>query len=1018
MSSISWTSTSSGNWNTAGDWSGGAVPTAADSVSIDVASVTVTISTGTLAAESLSTTLSTLDVIGGTLTVSGGETIGGAYEQSGGTLVSDALATFNDGLAFSGGLLDDLSSLSSSSTDTISAGTITVAGLASIGGTYEQSGGAFIVSAGGSFTSGLALTGGVLQDAGSFSSFISQTQSAGTITAGGDALVNGAYDQTGGAFIIHGPSSSFSGGLVLGGGLLEDFGNFLSFGTYAQSAGTLALAGAGGSFNNNLLETGGLIDLLSGTLGLAGAVTTLDGTVTGNGTLVVEGQAEGLNGTTTIAQSTVLSVAKLSVINGDLALNDTGTPYSYAYNGYFNATGGTISLGGNTLQLKGRAELGDQISGAGNVIAASGAQLDNLTLNNAAVLTIDNTATIVPFQDGPGAVTLENNATITIASSGSLLISGNDTITDLNYNSTLLDNGVLSRVSGVGTAEILSSFTEAATATVAIAAGALDFSGVSNSFSGTVSGAGTLSLGAFNTGQPQSFSFGSGVALNVANLALGGITTNDQLTISNSLTYAGSWSQGGGLFTMIGSAPVLDLTGSVILDGGVIKTNTGTINTTGLVSLGNDQFFNQGVDIEGFTTLTINDVARQSASIGFGTQSGSKPTAVISAGGSWLIEDGASITGPYGTVINNGTLAKLTGSGISNIDGTLNNYGVFTIAASEMLLDGSGTLAGTISGGGQLDLEGNGIYTLSSAVTVSATQTASALALDVAHVLIGNTPFGADASVVSLGENLTYAGAWGQNGGNVQLNGDTLTLSGTAALDGGTLTGPGTLNATGALTIGNSLISTYTIGSQATLNIEKGATSEQSINLTVSALGDLNIAAGATYTIDDAATYSGNGTISVAGALNSTAGGITTINPSVVVTGKITATEGTLTFLGSVTGSGSILGHAGTQLDLDGAVSAATTINLAAGNAGLLIGDAPAFAAVIGSFTTGDLIEFQQLSSGVINDSLSSNGETLTISDSSGHTFTLDFNTAQSLTGTHALFVADGSNGLIGVYHS
>ena len=48
MSSISWTSTASGNWNTAADWGGGKVPGAADDATINTGtSITVTYSTGT-----------------------------------------------------------------------------------------------------------------------------------------------------------------------------------------------------------------------------------------------------------------------------------------------------------------------------------------------------------------------------------------------------------------------------------------------------------------------------------------------------------------------------------------------------------------------------------------------------------------------------------------------------------------------------------------------------------------------------------------------------------------------------------------------------------------------------------------------------------------------------------------------------------------------------------------------------------------------------------------------------------
>ncbi len=87
MSSVSSTSTTSGNWNTAADWSDGAEPGASSDVTIGVySSITVTYASGTDSVLSLYTgSKDTLDVIGGSLAVNGNSTLNGAIAQSGGT---------------------------------------------------------------------------------------------------------------------------------------------------------------------------------------------------------------------------------------------------------------------------------------------------------------------------------------------------------------------------------------------------------------------------------------------------------------------------------------------------------------------------------------------------------------------------------------------------------------------------------------------------------------------------------------------------------------------------------------------------------------------------------------------------------------------------------------------------------------------------------------------------------------------------------------------------------------------
>jgi len=961
MAQVIWTSSTSGNWTTAADWSGGAVPGAGDDVLINVPNVTVTVNSGSLAVNSITTTSSILSVAAGAqLAIANGGVFGGNYQQSGGTVSFGGQVNFNDA--------------------------------------FTESGGSLSIASGADFAGTDLITGGI-------------------VTSSIFATFTGAYQQNAGTLLLDYRGGSFAGTATLAGGVIADQGqSFTSGGGFTQTGGTLSLSGFGGTFNGNLDQAGGVISLQSGQLDLAGAVTTLSGTVAGYGTLVAEGAQNGLNGTTTIGSATVLSIGKVDVISGVFALAQASQSYSYAYGGYFYSSNqGTVALGGNTLVLNGRADLGADISGAGTLVANGGAQINGLTLNNSATLTVASAVALTPVFDQAGTLSLLNNAAVIVNAGASLRFTGNDTINDASGNGTLLDNGLLTRTSGAGTTEILPSITESSGGSIAIAVGTMDFSGLNDSFAGSISGAGTFSIGADYRGQPTTFTItnASASSLSVGNFTLTGQNAQDELNITNSFTYAGHWDQSGGLFVYGNTGqtphPTLTLTGSVILEGGVIKSSTGTIDTTGLVSLGNTPSYQQGIDIEGFTNFLVNKEVSQDTSMQLGAQSGSKPLAVIEAGATWYLEDAASITGAYGSLTNSGTLDKSNGSGVSSIDGTLTNKGTLIVAASQLLLDGSGVLTGHVTGAGQLDFEGNGTYLLEN------------VGLTVGHVLVDNTPNGQNASVVMLGSNVGYGGTWAQHGGTVSLadasnNPHTLTLTGVTALDGGSLTGPGTLVATGATTLGGSQNSQFTIGSSAELDLTKLA--EQSTNITLGSLGNLNVAATSTFTLDDNVSIFGNGTLTVEGAMNASGTGTTSIYPATVDAGKITSEHGVLVFLGAVSGSGSIIVDNGAAVDFENSVSSSTTVSMAGGNASMLIGDAPAYNGIVSGFVTGDFIEFQQLSSGQINDSLNAAGTVLTISDSSQHTFTVTFAQPQTLSGTGSLVVADGPNGLIGVYHT
>jgi autotransporter family porin len=96
MALIQWNA-GSGSWGDADDWNGG-VPVIVDQVQIDAGNVTVTIGTGTAAAAyTLSTSVSTLDMTGGSLDTVDQALFGGEFVQTGGTYIASGQGARFDG---------------------------------------------------------------------------------------------------------------------------------------------------------------------------------------------------------------------------------------------------------------------------------------------------------------------------------------------------------------------------------------------------------------------------------------------------------------------------------------------------------------------------------------------------------------------------------------------------------------------------------------------------------------------------------------------------------------------------------------------------------------------------------------------------------------------------------------------------------------------------------------------------------------------------------------------------------
>jgi fibronectin-binding autotransporter adhesin len=1092
MALVQWTSSSGGQWLTPADWSAGADPGSGDNVQIEVPSITVTISTGTISILSLTTVGSTLSVTGGTFSCAGTAAIDGAFMQSGGIVdLAGSLTTLGLGATLSGGIFDQQAGelisvgtfleegasvtlsglgatfdaaldqtsgsilsngnlLTAESGFTQTGGTFTLAGIAVFDGSVTQSNGAIIDETAGLLTDNgsLAESGGAMVLAGNGAVINGPvTLSSGTIEElAGLFTSNRSFTQSGGEFLVegNGQGANFHGPVVqTGGTFFLGTGALNSFGTWVENGGALQLGFEGGTFNNLLLESGVIsssaptllvngtyeqtggtleflgrdttfagafsqsagstIDVQSGALQLEG-IGTLSGLISGAGRLLVDG------GITTISSATSLTLPFIEVAAGTLALgsNDNFTQI------FSETLQGNVALHGHTLTLNGVASLGGEFLGAGTVVMAHGGQLNGLSLDGSTVLSLTaltNETGNISLGNAPGS-----RSEFVIAKTGALRITGNDLITDASNNGVFDILGTLNKTGGSGTATITTNVVS--TGIINVAIGTLDFAGPTGNFGGHIGGNGTFALSSALANAQDSFA--SGLSLTVSRFLME--VGTEQLTLAHSLSYAGEWSQAGGTLWLDGSGVTLTTTGQTGFDGGLV-TGSGTLVTTSTAHLNVS-----AVDFEGTVTLEVAGDVKQTTSVGFGSQIGSAPTLIIESGAVWTIENNSNLGGEFGQpafqngiFTNDGTLQKLNGSANSSVIGDLVNNGTLTVNNSTLTLNGTGTLGGVIDGHGELDL--NGTYTL-----------AAGLAVSVGEL---NTI----AGTILLGENLTDAGMWAQSGGDIFLAGNTLTVAGNTSLEGGTLSGTSIIQTLGTV-LGSMVDSgTVTLGdgfavSMATLTITGHAdqigdiTIGDSTNVVPAppggtlppSLATLQIAAGASYNLDDSVNINSNGTLAVSGTL-SAFGTASVIGPSVIDNGGIFAEGTALKFLGPVSGTGSLVIGGGGALDFAGAVGASNTVSFTTGTGSMLLEDPAsgtntlAFEASVAGFTTGDFIEFSNLQAklSAITLTLNGAGTVATLTDTLNDTATVTFTTAQTLS---KLSIGFGSHGDIALFHT
>ena len=454
---------------------------------------------------------------------------------------------------------------------------------------------------------------------------------------------------------------------------------------------------------------------------------------------------------------------------------------------------------------------------------------------------------------------------------------------------------------------------------------------------------------------------------------LGAVTYADTFTLDNgSLTIQGTPSVNeanalvlsGGLLMVNGAATITDQA-TLIINGGMASFNSGLTNAGTLSA------------VDGFMLIsnTFTQTAGSTAVSGFGLEG----VDVAINGGAMTAGGAVSLDGASTFAVNGSTVAFNSG---------VTNAGTLSVAnGGALVVSGQLTNTGTITGEALIINPSSGMIAqaITSGLTVNGgvVQSAGSITVNTVDVNGGNVSIQGGTLTAAGAVDLDATSTLVVGGGTVTLNND-VTNAGTVSVAGGSaLTVNGRLTNSGAIT-GDALVVnpatglittalanvltvnggfTQTAGSTTVnaLNLNDGTLSIQSGTLTAG--GAVAIAAGTTLDVGSGtATFNGsvtnagtvssaNGVVSINNGFTQTAGA-TTVNALNLNGGNTSIQGGTLTAGGAVTiAQGATLDINGNTATFNGSVTNAGTVSAANGTV-LLNG---AFTQTAGSTTVNAL---------------------------------------------------------------
>ncbi|WP_414523968.1 beta strand repeat-containing protein, partial [Umezakia ovalisporum] len=517
---------------------------------------------------------------------------------------------------------------------------------------------------------------------------------------------------------------------------------------------------------NLTVNTGQTLSYASQTLTLTGSLT-LNGTLSDNATslLVLNNGVSNTfpNGLTALSGGLTLNGALTS-----LALNASSLSIGAAFtftNGTFDISGksltlnGAITLTAGTLTTSSTTDI--SIGGSGTLTlgaVATPANLNNLTVNRTGLnlilsqnLTIAGSATITA-----GTLTYSSR-TLTIQNG----LSGAGVIAD-NSTSTLTISNAPSVTIPTGTTTLNGALSISGTsAAVGIGASSL-----------TVSGTFTMSAGSFDIASKT-------LNLNgILNLTGGSLATNGSTTLAIGGSGTTTWT--GVTFPSVIGTLNLNRSGFTLN----LASNL-TVNTALSIATGNT-FVYSGYTLTINGTFTLNGTLTENAS----------SILVISTGGSITLPN--AITSLNGGLTISGALTNLSlsSSSLTVSSGFTITGGIFTISTRTINLNGAITLSGgTITGNASTTLNIGGSGTISGSSTALST--------------LGTLSINRAGQTWNMGGALTVSASTTITAGSLNLNGNTLTLTGDISFGA---TGITSTNTASAISISGTGTFTGTLG--------------------------------------------------------------------------------------------------------------------------------------------------------------------------------------------------------------
>lgn len=388
----------------------------------------------------------------GNVTLNGGDTLNGSFEQSTGTLNLKGVTT-NGKLSLNGGVVNVTGNQTLTGSDTIGSGVDLTVGatLTNNGGTINLNNGDKIES-----TGSISQTSGVI-NANNFST----TESGGSLQASGGSLnissggltLNNANDN-----IADGATVNMNGNLTVNkGSITLNTGDKLNNSAITQNGGSLTISEIStgsatlNSASGNLTLDGATIegnDTIAGTVnttiganGVTISNTSADGIILNNGD-TINGTVNQQGGNLSLAG--VTTNGKLNSASGKLTLDGTTIEGNDTIAGAVNTT-----IGVNGVNIQGTGEAGvtltdqDRINGqinqTGGILNLNNATMDGHLYSESGNLNIKNSQTLLQgdFIDTGTIVTLDGNLNVNGAN---VTINDND---NLNSGSMNLTNGIL-----------------------------------------------------------------------------------------------------------------------------------------------------------------------------------------------------------------------------------------------------------------------------------------------------------------------------------------------------------------------------------------------------------------------------------------------------------------------------------------------------------------------------------------------------------------------------------------------